>query len=130
MLWFKERLVVPKREALKKKTLDEARISRYSIHPWSTKMYHDLRQQFWWTRMKHEAARYISECDIYRCGHQPHTPPCAPYPFVHDCSGESPSSFESSSRHLDASTPLPPTASVAVRTSPEPALYTPPPPSS
>jgi hypothetical protein len=26
-------------------------------------MYHDLRQQIWWTRMKREAARYVSECD-------------------------------------------------------------------
>jgi hypothetical protein len=48
-LWFKERLVVSKKEALKKKILDEARTLRYSIHPGSTKMYHDLRQQFWWT---------------------------------------------------------------------------------
>jgi hypothetical protein len=45
-LWFKERLVAPKRESLKKKILDEAHTSRYSIHPGSTKMYHDLRQQF------------------------------------------------------------------------------------
>jgi hypothetical protein len=45
-LWFKERLVVPKREALKKKILDEAHTLRYFIHPESTKMYHDLRQQF------------------------------------------------------------------------------------
>jgi hypothetical protein len=65
-LQFKERLVVPKKEALKKKILDEAHTSRYSIHPGSTKMYHDLRQQFWWTRMKRETARYISECDTYR----------------------------------------------------------------
>jgi hypothetical protein len=43
-LWFKERLVVPRREALKKKILDEAHTLRYSIHPGSTKMYHDLRQ--------------------------------------------------------------------------------------
>jgi hypothetical protein len=43
-LWFKERLVVPKKEELKKKILDEAHISRYSIHPGSTKIYHDLRQ--------------------------------------------------------------------------------------
>jgi hypothetical protein len=61
-LWFKERLVVPRREALKK-ILDEAHTSRYSIHPGSTKMYHDLRQQFWWKRMKREIARYVSECD-------------------------------------------------------------------
>jgi hypothetical protein len=42
-LWFKERLVVLRREALKKKILDEAHTSRYSIHPGSTKMYHDQR---------------------------------------------------------------------------------------
>jgi hypothetical protein len=62
-LWFKERLVVPRKEALKKKILDESHTSRYSIHPGSNKMYHDLRQQFWWTRMKRGAACYISECD-------------------------------------------------------------------
>jgi hypothetical protein len=65
-LWFKERLVVPRREVLKKKILDEAHTLRYSIHPGSTKMYHDLRQQFWWTRMKHETAHYVSECDSCR----------------------------------------------------------------
>jgi hypothetical protein len=65
-LWFKERLVVPRREVLKKKILDETHTSRYSIHPGSTKMYHDPRQQFWWTRMKREAARYVSECDTYQ----------------------------------------------------------------
>jgi hypothetical protein len=54
---------VPKREAIKKKILDEAHTWRYSIHPRSTKMYHDLRQQYWWTRMKCEATRYVSECD-------------------------------------------------------------------
>jgi hypothetical protein len=42
-LWFKERLVVPRKEAFKKKILDEAHTSRYSIHPRSTKMNHDLR---------------------------------------------------------------------------------------
>jgi hypothetical protein len=65
-LCFEERLVEPKREALQKKILDEAQLSRYSIHPGSTKMYYDIRQQFWWTRMKHEAAHYVSECDTCR----------------------------------------------------------------
>jgi hypothetical protein len=57
------RLVVPKKATIKKKILDEAHTSRYSIHPGSTKMYHDLRQQFWWIRMKRETAHYVSECD-------------------------------------------------------------------
>jgi hypothetical protein len=62
-LWFKERLVVPKKEALKKKILDEAHTWRYFIHPGRTKMYHDLRQQLWWTRVKRGATRCVSECD-------------------------------------------------------------------
>jgi hypothetical protein len=45
-LWFKNRLVVLRRGALKKKILDEAPTLRYSIHLSSTKMYHDLREQF------------------------------------------------------------------------------------
>jgi hypothetical protein len=44
ILWFKDRLVVPKKESLKQKILDEAHTSRYSIHPGITKMYHNLRQ--------------------------------------------------------------------------------------
>jgi hypothetical protein len=65
-LWFKERLVVPKKEALKKKILDEAHTSRYSLHTGSNKMYHDLRQQFWWTTMKRETTHYVSKCDTRR----------------------------------------------------------------
>jgi hypothetical protein len=44
-LWFNDRLVVPKKEALKKRIMDETYTSRYSIHPGSTKMYHDARQK-------------------------------------------------------------------------------------
>jgi hypothetical protein len=65
-LWFKDRLVAPKKEALKKKILDEAHTSWYSIHLGSTMMYNDSRQPFWWTRMKHEAALYVLECGTYR----------------------------------------------------------------
>jgi hypothetical protein len=49
ILWFKDRVVVLKKATLKRKILDEAHTSRYYIHPGSTKMYHDLRQQFGWT---------------------------------------------------------------------------------
>jgi hypothetical protein len=60
-LWFTDRLVVSRKETLIEKILDEAHTSRYSIHLGSTKIYHDLRQQFWWTRMKRQTARYVSE---------------------------------------------------------------------
>jgi hypothetical protein len=29
-------------------------------------MYQDLKKNFWWTRMKREIAKYVSECDTYR----------------------------------------------------------------
>jgi hypothetical protein len=63
VLWFEDRLVVPKNPALRKKILDEAHLSKFSMHPGSNKMYHDLRSLYWWTRMKREIAKYISECD-------------------------------------------------------------------
>jgi hypothetical protein len=65
-LWFKDRLVVPKNHELHKKIFDEAHTSNYSIHPGSIKMYHDLKTQLWWTRMKRETARYVVECDTCR----------------------------------------------------------------
>src|SRR5437764_14847265 len=64
VVWFKDRLVVPKNLKLRKQILDEAHLSRFSIHPGSSKMYQDLKQRFWWTRMKREIARYIAECDV------------------------------------------------------------------
>jgi hypothetical protein len=63
ILWFGDRLVVPKDHELRKKILDEAHLSKFSMHLGSNKMYHDLRSLYWWTRMKREIAKYISECD-------------------------------------------------------------------
>jgi hypothetical protein len=42
ILWFEDRLVVSKNKDLKNKILDEAHLSKFSMHPGSTKMYHDL----------------------------------------------------------------------------------------
>ncbi|WVZ69508.1 hypothetical protein U9M48_018282 [Paspalum notatum var. saurae] len=64
VLWFKNRLVVPKDMELWKKILDEAHTSVLTMHPGSNKMYQDLKQKFWWTRMKREIAKYVSECDV------------------------------------------------------------------
>jgi hypothetical protein len=66
VLWFKDRLVVPKDFELHRNIMDEAHCSRYSIHPGTNKMYYDLKKNFWWTRMKQEIANYVSECDTLR----------------------------------------------------------------
>jgi hypothetical protein len=47
VLWFKDRLVVPKNPELRQKILDEAHLSKISVHPNSNKMYHDLRSLYW-----------------------------------------------------------------------------------
>jgi hypothetical protein len=66
ILWFEDRLVVPKNLELRKKILDEAHLSKFSMHPGSNKMYHDLKALYWWTRMKREIAKYISKCDTWQ----------------------------------------------------------------
>jgi hypothetical protein len=42
VLWFEYQLVVPKDQALRKNILDEAHLSKFSMHPISNKMYHNL----------------------------------------------------------------------------------------
>jgi hypothetical protein len=63
VIWFKNCLVVPKDFELHHKILDEAHCSRYSIHLGTYKMYKDLKNNFWWTRMRQEIVRYMVECD-------------------------------------------------------------------
>jgi hypothetical protein len=62
VLWFKNRLCVPKGEA-REVLLDKAHNSAYSIHPGTTKMYLDLKTRYWWRGMKKEIAQYVARCD-------------------------------------------------------------------
>jgi hypothetical protein len=66
IVWFNNSIVVPKDDEVRHQILDEAHLSRYSIHPKSTKMYQDLKQHYWWTKMKIEIARYVARCDTCR----------------------------------------------------------------
>jgi hypothetical protein len=61
-LWFKNRMCVPKGEA-REILLDEAHNSAYSINPWTTKMYLDLKTRYWWRGMKKETTQYVARCD-------------------------------------------------------------------
>ncbi|GJV78504.1 retrotransposon protein, putative, ty3-gypsy subclass [Tanacetum coccineum] len=59
-LWFV--LCVPDDSPLREAVLTEAHSSPFSIHPGSTKMYKDLKQNFWWNDMKHDVARFVAKC--------------------------------------------------------------------
>ncbi|XP_021832400.1 uncharacterized protein LOC110772280, partial [Prunus avium] len=53
-LRYRGKLCVPESKNLKTEIMDEAQRSKYTVHPGSSKMYKDLRRQFWWIAMKRE----------------------------------------------------------------------------
>ncbi|XP_075078500.1 uncharacterized protein LOC142164566 [Nicotiana tabacum] len=56
------RWCVPNVGELRKQIMTEMHQSRYSVHPGSTKMYHDLRQLYWWNDMKKDIATFVAQC--------------------------------------------------------------------
>nr|GEV81356.1 retrotransposon protein, putative, Ty3-gypsy subclass [Tanacetum cinerariifolium] len=67
VLWQDTRLVVPNDATLREALLTEAHSSPFSVHPGSTKMYHDLKQYFWWSGMKRDVPTFVARCLI--CQH-------------------------------------------------------------
>src|SRR5438128_56870 len=60
---LQQSLCVPDIKYLQEAILREAHDSAYSIHPGSTKMYQDLKEYYWWYRMKRDVAEYVALCD-------------------------------------------------------------------
>ena len=58
------RLCVPNIDDLRKRILEEAHSSSYTVHPGSTKMYKDLKDVYWWEGMKRDVAEFVSKCLI------------------------------------------------------------------
>ncbi|XP_070050821.1 uncharacterized protein [Nicotiana tomentosiformis] len=52
MLRMQDQIYVPNVDGLRELILEEAHSSRYSIHLGAAKMFRDLRQHYWWRRMK------------------------------------------------------------------------------
>ncbi|GKE86485.1 putative reverse transcriptase domain-containing protein [Tanacetum coccineum] len=47
---------------VKELLLEEAHKSKYSIHPGATKMYLDLKRNYWWPGMKRDCVKYVEKC--------------------------------------------------------------------
>ena len=62
VLRIKGRVCVPRVDYLINTILTKAYSSRYSIHPGATKMYCDLKQHFWWSRMKRDIVDFFAQC--------------------------------------------------------------------
>jgi hypothetical protein len=63
-IYFRGRLCVPQKAEVKMDILREAHRTPYTVHPGETKMYRDLKQNFWWKRMKVDIAKYVASCGI------------------------------------------------------------------
>ncbi|GKA89470.1 putative reverse transcriptase domain-containing protein [Tanacetum coccineum] len=55
-LYFMDRIWVPLVGGVRTIIMDEAHKTRYSVHPGADKMYHDLRDVYWWPGMKRDIA--------------------------------------------------------------------------
>ena len=70
------RLCVLNVRELKNEIMEEAHSSAYAMHPVSTKMYHTLREHYWWRGIKKDVAEFVSRCLIcqkVKAEHQRHT---------------------------------------------------------
>ncbi|XP_070024797.1 uncharacterized protein [Nicotiana sylvestris] len=61
-LRYQGRLCVPDIDGLRERIMVEAHTSRYFIHPGSMKMYHDLKEIYWWNNMKKDVADFVAKC--------------------------------------------------------------------
>ena len=56
------RVVVPQLTDLREEILKEFHYSRFSVHPGGTKMYQDLRRQYYWSGMKRHVGDFVRLC--------------------------------------------------------------------
>lgn len=61
-LRYQGSLCVPNIDGLREKIMIEAHTSRYSMHPGSTNMYHDLKEVYWWNDMNKNVADFMARC--------------------------------------------------------------------
>ncbi|KAK8925665.1 hypothetical protein KSP39_PZI018326 [Platanthera zijinensis] len=61
-LFLNGRFCIPNDKSIRSKLLYEAHHTTYLIHPGRTKMYQDLKQEFWWPGMKTDIIKYIAKC--------------------------------------------------------------------
>ena len=55
-------VVVPQLTDLREEILREFHYSRFVVHPGGTKMYQDLRRQYYWSGMKRHVGDFVRQC--------------------------------------------------------------------
>ncbi|GKB71351.1 hypothetical protein Tco_0932763 [Tanacetum coccineum] len=90
-LYFMDRIWVPLVGGVRTIIMDEAHKSRYSVHPGGDKMYHDLRDMYWWSESLRDAIGYeygLSSSDGWTNYHS--SIRCAPFEALYERKCRSP----------------------------------------
>ena len=61
-LRYRGRVVVPQLTDLREEILREFHCSRFGVHPGGTKMYQDLRRQYYWSEIKRQVGDFVRRC--------------------------------------------------------------------
>ena len=61
-LQYRERVVVLQLTDMREEILKEFHCSQFAMHPGGTKMYRDLRRQYYWSGMKRHVGDFIRRC--------------------------------------------------------------------
>ena len=61
-LRYRRRVVVPHSTDLREEILREFHCSRFAVHSGGTKMYQDLRRQYYWSGMKRHVGDFVRRC--------------------------------------------------------------------
>ena len=61
-LRYRGRVMVLRSPDLREEILREFHYSRFVMHPGDTKMYHDLRRQYYWSRIKKHVGGFVQRC--------------------------------------------------------------------
>ncbi|WMV30408.1 hypothetical protein MTR67_023793, partial [Solanum verrucosum] len=60
VLRYGGRLCVPNVVGLQDQIMEEVHHSQYSIHTGSTKMYHDIKEIYWWHGMEKDIVEFVA----------------------------------------------------------------------
>ncbi|XP_058092491.1 uncharacterized protein LOC131238925 [Magnolia sinica] len=61
-LQYQGRVCISNEAKIRKGVMVEAHHSKLAIYPGSTKMYNDVKRQYWWSNMKRDIAEFVAKC--------------------------------------------------------------------
>ena len=82
---MKGRICVPNMEDLRKMIMKKAYCLAYAMHPGSTKMYWTIKENYWWSGMKKDIAKFVSRCLVcqqVKAEHQKPSETLQPLPIL------------------------------------------------